>query len=90
MLRIYSHHIYTKICRKIFGQAQLSRLKPQLKLSLSSIFAVRPESAIRNPESGIRHPESAIRNLPSGWRIPESAILKKYNFQSYSSPNYIP
>ena len=50
MLRIYSHHIYTKICRKIFGQAQLSRLKPQLKLSLSSIFAVRPESAIRHPE----------------------------------------
>ena len=33
----------------------------QLKLSLSSIFAVRPPSGIRNPESAIRNPPSAIR-----------------------------
>ena len=85
-----SRRLYTTELKVIRNKSFLKRIQccnilqssaqseAQLKLSLSSIFAVRPESAIRNPESGIRHPESGIRH-------PE-----KYNFQSYNSPSYNP
>ena len=68
-----SRRLYTTELKVIRNKSFLKRIQccnilqssaqseAQLKLSLSSIFAVRPESAIRNPPSGIR--KSIISNL---------------------------
>ena len=50
-----------RIQSKCFLLPSSAQSEAQLKLSLSSIFAVRPESAIRHPESAIR--KSIISNL---------------------------